>query len=71
MALLQNFAYDKCAELHLENMLKEGKLVLGDIRKIKMVRYCHKIPRYDGLVIFNNILHIYSYFCTSVHQYSH
>ena len=26
-------------------------VVLGDIRKIKTVRYCHKIPRYDGIVI--------------------
>ena len=26
-------------------------VVLGDIRKIKMVWYCHKIPRYDGIVI--------------------
>ena len=33
---------------------KENKfifLVLGDIRKIKTVRYCHKIPRYDDIVI--------------------
>ena len=48
-------------------------LVLGDIRKIKMVRYYRKIPRYDGLVIvtnFSNILHIYSYFvpqCINIH----
>ena len=28
-----------------------SKLVLGDIRKIKMMRYRHKIPRYDCLVI--------------------
>ena len=26
-------------------------IVLGDIRKIKMVRYCHKISQYDGIVI--------------------
>ena len=26
-------------------------LVLGDIRKIKTVRYCHKIPQYDDIVI--------------------
>ena len=26
-------------------------VVLGDIRKIKTVRYYHKIPRYDGIVI--------------------
>ena len=26
-------------------------VVLGDIRKTKTVRYYHKIPRYDGIVI--------------------
>ena len=26
-------------------------LVLGDMRKIMTVWYCHKIPRYDGIVI--------------------
>ena len=26
-------------------------LVLGDLRKIKMVQYCHKTPWYDGIVI--------------------
>ena len=31
MALLQYFAYDKCAELHLENMLK------GENQSIKIL----------------------------------
>ena len=31
--------------------LHDLQLVLGDIRKIKTVRYCHKIPRYHGIVI--------------------
>ena len=39
---------------YLMNSLPEKvafQLVLGDIRKIKMVQYCHKIPQYDGIVI--------------------
>ena len=45
-------------------------VVLGNIRKIKTVRYCHKISRYDSLVIVSNILHIYNYFvsqCINIH----
>ena len=49
-------------------------LVLGDIRKIK---WCGIAIKYLGMTVlsllqnFSNILHIYSYFCTSMQQHSH
>ena len=47
--LLSHLMKDLCKLLRIS-------LVLGDIRKIKTVRYCHKIPRYDGLVIVTKFL---------------
>ena len=43
------------------------QLVLGNIRKIKMVQHCCKISQYHSTVIvtkFISILQMYSYFCT-------